>query len=48
MITTNVSDKGNFIVHTKNPAGEWSEPIWLEQKGISQDKITDKNKEYLF
>ncbi|REG91627.1 glycoside hydrolase family 43 protein [Flavobacterium aquicola] len=34
MITTNVSDKGNFIVYTKDPAGEWSDPVWLEQKGI--------------
>lgn len=34
MISTNVSGKGNFLVHTKDPAGEWSDPIWLEQKGI--------------
>ena len=34
MITTNVSDKGNFLVHTTDPAGEWSDPVWLEQGGI--------------
>src|SRR5659263_212031 len=26
MITTNIS-KGNFIVHTRVPNGEWSEPV---------------------
>ena len=30
MITTNVGDKGNFMVTATNPAGPWSEPIWLE------------------
>ena len=34
MITTNVSGKGNFLVHTTDPHGEWSEPVWLEQGGI--------------
>lgn len=34
MITTNVTDRGNFLVHTTDPAGEWSEPVWLEQGGI--------------
>lgn len=34
MITTNVSSKGNFMVTATNPAGPWSEPIWLEQQGI--------------
>ena len=34
MITTNVSGKGNFLVHTTDPKGEWSEPVWLEQGGI--------------
>jgi beta-xylosidase len=30
MITTNVSDKWNFIVTTKDPRGPWSDPYWLE------------------
>ena len=34
MITTNVSDKGNFLVHTTDPCGEWSEPVWIKQGGI--------------
>ncbi len=33
MVTTNVT-KGNFFVKTKNPAGEWSEPIFVAQGGI--------------
>ncbi len=24
----------NFYVHTKDPAGEWSEPVWVDQGGI--------------
>ncbi len=47
MITTNVSGKGNFIVHTKNPAGEWSEPVWLEQKGIDPSLYFEGNTCYL-
>lgn len=34
MITTNTSHGGNFLVHTTDPKGEWSDPIWLEQGGI--------------
>lgn len=34
MITTNMSGGGNFYVHTKDPFGEWSDPIWVEQSGI--------------
>lgn len=33
MVTTNTG-KGNFIVYTDDPRGEWSEPIWLKQGGI--------------
>ena len=34
MITTNNSDRGNFLVYTDDLRGEWSEPVWLSQKGI--------------
>jgi len=34
MITTNVGGGGNFMVTATDPAGPWSEPIWLEQQGI--------------
>ena len=44
MITTNVSDKGNFIVHTKDPKGEWSEPVWLKQQGIDPSLYFENGK----
>lgn len=31
---TNVSDRGHFIVHAADPAGLWSEPVWVKQNGI--------------
>jgi xylan 1,4-beta-xylosidase len=31
MITTLVDRGGNFIVTAKNPAGPWSDPIWLRE-----------------
>ena len=34
MITTNTSDRGNFLVYTDNPSGEWSDPVWIKQGGI--------------
>ena len=30
MITT-IADRGNFIVTTKDPAGAWSDPVWLPE-----------------
>ena len=40
MITTNVSDGRHFYVSAQDPAGEWSEPVWVdvrEQIGGSID-----------
>lgn len=34
MITTNVGGGGNFMVTATDPAGPWSEPLWLQQGGI--------------
>lgn len=34
MVTTNVSDIGNFYVWTDDIYGEWSDPIKIEQDGI--------------
>lgn len=48
MITTNVSDGGrNFLVHTKDPRGEWSEPVWLEQGGIDPSLYFEDGKCYM-
>ena len=29
IINANFSDKGNYIIHAKDPAGPWSQPHWL-------------------
>ena len=47
MITTNVCDKGNFIVHTEDPAGEWSEPVWLQQGSIDPSLYFEDGKCYM-
>ncbi|MDR2424527.1 MAG: glycoside hydrolase family 43 protein [Prevotellaceae bacterium] len=47
MITTNVSDKGNFFVWTDNPRGEWSDPVWLEQGSIDPSLFFDNGKCYM-
>ena len=39
--TTNVSAGGNFVVHTDDPAGAWSEPVWIEQGGIDPSLFFD-------
>ncbi len=33
MITTNVDGGGSFYVTAKDPAGPWSEPVWLREFG---------------
>ena len=48
MVTTNVTNGGNFYVHTRDPFGEWSEPIWLDQSGIDPSLyFDDDNRVYL-
>lgn len=41
MITTNITDKGNFYVTTKDPSKEWSNPIWIETPGIDPSLFFD-------
>ena len=41
MTTTNVSHRGNFIVTAKDPAGPWSDPVWIGQGGIDPDLFFD-------
>lgn len=43
MITTNVSYKGNFFVTAANPAGPWSEAIWIDMPEIDPDLFFDDN-----
>lgn len=47
MITTNVGKRGNFMVTATNPAGPWSEPIWLEQGGIDPSLFFEDGKTYM-
>ena len=41
MVTTNVTGGGNFYVWTDDIRGEWSDPIWLDQKGIDPSLFFD-------
>lgn len=42
MITTLIDTGGNFLVTAKDPAGPWSDPIWLpEVEGIDPDIFFD-------
>ena len=34
MVTTNVPNGGNFYTTARDPSGEWSEPVFVEQGGI--------------
>jgi alpha-N-arabinofuranosidase len=48
MVTTNVSSKGNFYVYTDDPAGTWSEPIWVDQGGIDPSLLFDEDGKVYF
>lgn len=41
MITTNVTDKGNFFVTAKDPRGPWSDPVWIDLPGIDPSLFFD-------
>lgn len=41
MVTTNMSGGGNFYVHTRDPFGEWSDPVWIDQSGIDPSLFFD-------
>ena len=43
MITTNMGIGGNFYVTATNPAGPWSDPVWIETQGIDPDLFFDDN-----
>lgn len=47
LVTTNVSFGGNFFVSTDDPAGQWSEPIFLKQSGIDPSLCFDDGQVYL-
>ena len=39
MVTTNVTNGGNFYVYTDDIHGEWSEPVYVQQGGIDRHCI---------
>ncbi|MCM8710041.1 glycoside hydrolase family 43 protein [Clostridium sp. SYSU_GA19001] len=44
LITTNITNGGNFIVTSENPAGPWSEPYWLKNApGIDPSLFFDED-----
>ncbi len=48
MVTTNVCEHKHLIVSTNNPAGEWSEPMWLEHGGIDPSLFFDDDGKVYF
>ncbi len=41
MVTTNQTHGGNFFVYTDDPAGDWSEPVWVDQRSIDPSFLFD-------
>jgi alpha-N-arabinofuranosidase len=41
MITALADNGGNFYVTAKNPAGPWSDPVWVDQGGIDPSLLFD-------
>lgn len=48
VICTNVSAGGNFYCTATDPAGPWSEPIWVDIKSIDPDIFWDENEKSYF
>ncbi|HEU0292844.1 MAG TPA: glycoside hydrolase family 43 protein [Anaerolineales bacterium] len=46
MTTTNVTGGGHFFVTAADPAGEWSEPIWVEGAGFDASLFFDEGRAY--
>jgi alpha-N-arabinofuranosidase len=43
LITTLVDTGGNFFVTATNPAGPWSEPVWVDHSGIDPSLFFDED-----
>lgn len=48
VVCTNVSMGGNFYVTATDPAGPWSEPIWVKQGGIDPSLLFDDDGKVYF
>lgn len=45
-VTATFNERGNFIVYTDNPLGEWSNPIWTDMDGIDPSIFFENEKMY--
>jgi xylan 1,4-beta-xylosidase len=43
MTTTDTTGRGNFILRAKDPAGPWSNPVWVAQAGIDPSLFFDED-----
>lgn len=41
LVTTNMSGKGNFLVTAEDPAGPWSEPVWIDPENFDPSLLFD-------
>lgn len=48
MVTTNIDKGGHFYVWSDDPAGEWSEPIYVDQAGIDPSLFFDDDGKVYF
>jgi alpha-N-arabinofuranosidase len=48
MVTTNVSQGKHFYVTADDPAGEWSEPVWISREGIDPSLFFDDDGKVYF
>jgi alpha-N-arabinofuranosidase len=48
MTTTNTTNGGHFYVTAKEPAGDWSEPIWVEGAGFDPSLFFDEDGKVYF
>jgi len=47
IVNTCVRCKGNFIITARNPAGPWSDPIWLPFEGIDPSIYWEGDRAYI-
>lgn len=47
LVNTCVECKGNFVITAKDPAGPWSNPIWLPFEGIDPSIYWEGDKAYI-
>jgi len=46
VVTTNRRNGGNFFVKAINPAGPWSDPVWIDQDGADPSLFFENDKTY--